>query len=92
MARWNREDGKTINILTATTTPVKTGGGYLHHLTCVGGTLGNVTIYDNTAASGIVLFGPASPVAGGLVAADVQFRIGLTIVTAAATALSGSYT
>lgn len=81
-----------INILTATTTVVKNQRGFLSHLICVGGSLGNVTIYDNTAASGTILFGPATPVAGGLVVADLPFNTGLTIVTAAATALSGSYT
>ncbi len=81
-----------INILTATTTVVKNQKGYLSHLICVGGTLGNVTVYDNTSAAGTVIFGPATPVAGGLIVADIPFRTGLTIVTAAATALSGSYT
>lgn len=81
-----------INILTATTTVVRSGSGFLSRLICVGGTLGNVTIYDNTSATGTVLFGPATPVAGGLIVADLPFKTGLTIVTAAATALSGSYT
>lgn len=83
--------GLPINILTATTTTVTSGSGRLNHLIAVGGTMGNVTVYDNTAASGTVLFGPATPTAGGLIMADIDFSTGLTIVTAAASALSGSY-
>ena len=81
---------KTVNILTATTTTVKTGEGLVHHLIAVGGTMGAVTIYDNTSAAGAVLFGPATPTAGGIIVADLPFGIGLTIVTAAATAISGA--
>lgn len=83
--------GAAVNILTATTTTVKSGPGHLNHLIAVGGTMGNVTIYDNTAASGTVLFGPATPTAGGVIVADIEFSVGLTVVTAAATAISGSY-
>lgn len=82
--------GAAVNILTATTTTVKSGAGHLNHLIAVGGTMGNVTIYDNTAASGTVLFGPATPTAGGVIVADIEFAVGLTVVTAAATAISGS--
>lgn len=82
--------GAAVNILTATTTTVKSGPGHLNHLIAVGGTMGNVTIYDNTAASGTVLFGPATPTAGGVIVADIEFSVGLTVVTAAATAISGS--
>lgn len=83
--------GAAVNILTATTTTIKSGPGHLNHLIAVGGTMGNVTIYDNTAASGTVLFGPATPTAGGVIVADIEFSLGLTVVTAAATAISGSY-
>lgn len=83
--------GAAVNILTATTTTIKSGPGHLNHLIAVGGTMGNVTIYDNTAASGTVLFGPATPTAGGVIVADIEFAVGLTVVTAAATAISGSY-
>lgn len=83
--------GLSVNILTATTTVLKTGPGHVNHLTCVGGVLGNVTIYDNTVASGTVLFGPATPVAGARFIESIEFSVGLTIVTSAATVLSGSY-
>lgn len=82
--------GASINILTATTTVVATGGGHLNNLIAVGGTMGNVTVYDNTAASGTVLWGPGQPTAGARILEDVDFAIGLTVVTAAASFLSGS--
>lgn len=82
--------GSAVNILTATTTTIKSAPGHINHLIAVGGTMGNVTIYDNTEASGTVLFGPATPTAGGVIVADIEFAVGLTVVTAAATAISGS--
>ena len=82
--------GSAVNILTATTTTIKSAPGHINHLIAVGGTMGNVTIYDNTTASGTVLFGPATPTAGGVIVADIEFSVGLTVVTAAATAISGS--
>jgi len=80
-----------FNISTATTTTVKSAAGFLDSLLCVGGTLGNVTVYDNTAASGTVLCPAVTPVAGGLLLSHCKFTTGLTIVTAAATVLTGSY-
>lgn len=82
--------GSAVNILTATTTVLKTGDGHVNNLIAVGGTMGSVTVYDNTAASGTILFGPATPTAGGFILKDIEFSIGLTVVTAAATAISGS--
>jgi len=82
--------GSAVNILTATTTTIKSAPGHVNRLIAVGGTMGNVTVYDNTAASGTVLFGPATPTAGGTIVENIDFSIGLTVVTAAATAISGS--
>jgi hypothetical protein len=82
--------GAAVNILTATTTTIKSAPGHVNRLIAVGGTMGNVTIYDNTAASGTVLFGPATPTAGGTIVENIDFSTGLTVVTAAATAISGS--
>lgn len=83
--------GASINILTATTTVVKSSPGHLNSLFVVGGTMGDVTIYDNTAASGTVLWGPGTPAAGARIAENIEFSVGLTIVTAAASFLGGSY-
>lgn len=81
--------GLPINILTATTTTLN--GKHVNNLQCVGGTVGTVTIYDNVAASGIIVWGPGSPVAGARILENVDFAIGITIVTASAIFLSGSY-
>lgn len=78
-------------ISTATTTTVKSGSGFVHIIRIVGGTMGNVTIYDNTAASGTVLLPTVTAVNGIIVLDDVTFTTGLTIVTAAATVITGSY-
>lgn len=80
-----------FNISTATTTTVLSGSGYVDEIICIGGTLGNVTIYDNTAASGTILLPTVTPVAGGVLLKHVTFSTGLTIVTAAATVIAGSY-
>ena len=72
-------------ISTATTTTIKTGAGAVRQIRVLGGTLGNVTAYDNTAGSGKVLTPTVSPDKGQILLEDAGFNIGLTIVTAAAT-------
>lgn len=74
-------------ISTATTTTVKSGAGTLASIRVLGGTMGNVTVYDNTAASGTILVPAVTPAAGQILLSDVGFVTGLTIVTAAATIL-----
>lgn len=78
-----------FNISTATTTTVKSGAGYIDEIIVVGGTLGNVTIYDNTAGSGTVLCPTVTPVQNGVLLKHVTFSTGLTIVTASATVITG---
>lgn len=56
-----------------------------------GGTAGTIIGYDNTAASGTILFSFDSTNALATYMFDVQFNIGLTIVTSAATKVSVSY-
>jgi len=80
-----------FNIVTATTTIVKAGAGYVDEIIVVGGALGDVTIYDNTAASGTKLCPTITPVSGAIILKHITFATGLTIVTAAATGLVGSY-
>ena len=80
-----------IAISTATTTTVKSGAGYLNCIRVIGGTLGNVTIYDNTAGSGTVLCPTVTPVQNGVLLENITFSTGLTVVTAAATVITGSY-
>jgi hypothetical protein len=79
-----------FNINSATTTVIKSGAGYIDEIRVVGGTLGNITIYDNTAASGTVLMPAATPVSGAVLLKNVPFSTGLTIVTAAATVVVGT--
>lgn len=84
-------------VSTATTTVVDANGpGQLHSIVVVGGTLGAITVYDNTAGSGQVIvpaFTPPTLSSGGAftITLDVSYSVGLTIVTAAATALVVTY-
>jgi len=77
-------------ISTATTTVCKTGTGLLHTLTVTGGTAGTIIGYDNTAASGTILFSFDSTNAQATYTFDVSFAIGLTIITSAATKMTVS--
>lgn len=72
-------------ISTATTTVCKTGAGLLNTVTVQGGTAGTIIGYDNTAASGTILFSFDSTNALATYTFNVSFAIGLTVVTAAAT-------
>ena len=83
-----RNNGTYIS--TATTTVVKTGAGLLHTITVTGGTAGTIVVYDNTAASGTILFSFDTTVALATYTFDVSFAVGLTVVTSAATKLTVS--
>ncbi len=78
-------------INTATTTTVKSGIGILHTITVAAGTLGAITVYDNTAGSGTTIMRTFTPTVAGTYILDVAFTTGLTIVTAAATVVTVSY-
>ena len=83
-------------ISTQTTTVVKSGIGQLGTIMVLGGTLGAITVYDNTAASGTVIaptFTPATLAGGGpgVYVFNCSFSVGLTIVTGAGTALTVLY-
>lgn len=75
-------------ISTATTTVVKTGTWVLHTIVVQGGTAGTIIGYDNTAASGTILFSFDSTNALNTYTFDQEFVNGLTIVTSAATKLT----
>lgn len=86
--------GVSANISTATTTTVSSQAGTLMSITVLGGTAGAVTIYDNTAASGVVLvqaFTPQVTTVPYTLRFNVGYTKGLTIVTAAATLLQVTY-
>lgn len=81
-------------IKTATTTTVKSGAGFVHAITIIGGTLGTVAVYDNTAASGteiIPSFTPTATFPNPTIILDESFSTGLTIITGAATIINISY-
>lgn len=84
----NRNNATYIS--TATTTVVKTGAGLLHTIVVQGGTTGTIIGYDNTAASGTILFSFDTTVALATYTFDVSFAVGLTVVTSAATKLTVS--
>ena len=83
-----RNNGTYIS--TATTTVVKTGAGLLHTIVVQGGTTGTIIGYDNTAASGTILFSFDTTVALATYTFDVSFAVGLTVVTSANTKLTVS--
>ena len=83
--------GAGFNISSATTTTVRSGSGFIYNIRVIGGTLGAVTVYDNIAASGTVLCPTVTPVQNGILIENCTFGTGLTIVTAAATVITGSY-
>jgi hypothetical protein len=78
-------------IETATTTVVSAGAGYIGSIRVIGGTLGDVTVYDNTAASGTKVVPTETPVKGQLLEDGCYCATGITIVTAAATKLKVRY-
>lgn len=79
------------NITTAATTVIKTGSGYVDQIRVIGGTLGAVTVYDNTAGSGTLLVPTVTPTGNGSLIEHATFSTGLTIVTAAATIIVITY-
>ncbi len=74
------------NVLTATTTAVKSGSGYLKRIVINKPVAsGVITIYDNTAGSGTkiaTITHPATLLQGEInIDYDVRFSVGLTVVT-----------
>jgi hypothetical protein len=83
---YDRTGYNFTNILTATTTTVKTGGGVLKRIVINKAVAtSTITIYDNTAASGTkigIITQPAAVVQSqSALEYNVHFAIGLTIVT-----------
>ena len=81
-----------IAISTATTTVVSaTGTRGLATVRIAGGTLGNITVYNNGEASGEVILPTCTPLSGAVLLENVPFNNGLTIVTASAMVVVGTY-
>ena len=86
-----RSGSTTVYITTATTTDVKSGAGTVGSITNGGSaTSGTITIYDNTAGSGNVLWA-GTLTAGQVLALNMPVQTGITVVTAAADTLALSY-
>ena len=82
------ESSNHTNIKTATTTTVKASAGRLAGVVVNGGTMGSVTIYDNSAGSGTKIATVAAPLAGMVLPYGCRVTTGITVVTAAATNLT----
>lgn len=77
------------NITTATTTYVKEAPGILAGIVVNGGTMGSITVVDNTSTVvGSTVATIASPVAGQVIPFGVKCGVGIAIVTGAATDLT----
>lgn len=85
----DRYSAKNIN--SATTTVIKSRCGYLHTLTVNSTAAGSITIYDGLNTSGSVIAVLKASIAEQTFIFDVGFSIGLTIVTAAASDITISY-
>lgn len=79
------------NISTNTTTLVKTGRGFLHSIVVNTTAAGAITVYDGLDATGTKIATLKSSVAEGSYLYDVQFGVGLTIVTAASSDITATY-
>ena len=82
---------KFINIAAGATTVVAIGYGVLHSIVVNSTAAGAITIYDNTAASGTKVATLKASIVEGTYTFDVEFRTGLTIVTAAASDITVIY-
>lgn len=80
------------NIATNTTTVVSAGPCILHNITINTTAAGAITVYDNTAASGTKIATLPSSAVVGDYNYDVRCRTGLTVVTAAASDVTVSFT
>lgn len=82
--------GIPLTITTAATTTV-VGPYHINSIRVIGGTLGNVTVYDATSATGTPIIPAVLPIQGQVLLEDVDVLTGLTVVTANATILLVSY-
>jgi hypothetical protein len=82
---------KTVQITTATTTSVKSSGGTVGTLlNSSGAATGNVAIYNATSATGTPIW-QGTLAAGQVLPIGVPCNAGITVVTAAANAITLSY-
>lgn len=81
------DSGVSTYISSATTTLLRTGRGTLKRIIITETAAGIITVYDNTAGSGTVLAVFKASIAEQSFELGIDFAVGCTIVTAAATKL-----
>ena len=79
------------NISSATTTTVKSGGGFLHSIVVNATAAGAITIYDSLTGTGTKIGTMKASIVEGTYIFDVTFATGLTIVTAGSSDITVSY-
>lgn len=80
------------NINSAATTVVKVGGGVLSSIVINTPVAGAITIFDNTAASGTIIgLITTTATSQGTMLYNIEFRTGLTILTATANDITVCY-
>ena len=81
------------NVASAATTVIKQGQGFLGQIVINGGTMGNITVYDNTEASGTIIatITGADLKTGMVFPYGCEFTVGLTVVTAGNTNITICY-
>lgn len=78
--------GSFLNLVTSTTTTIKSGAGILHAIIInTKGVANTATLYDNTAGSGSKIGTLDTTLSTASLIYDVKFTTGLTIVTAGGT-------
>lgn len=80
------------NINSAATTVVKVGGGVLNSIVINTPVAGAITLFDNTAASGTIIgLITTTATSQGTMLYNIEFRTGLTILTATANDITVCY-
>jgi hypothetical protein len=79
------------NIATATDTQVKGSAGILAGIVVNGGTMGAITVYNNTSCATTTIATIASPYAGQVIPLGVYAGTGICVTTAGATNLTVIY-
>jgi len=77
-----------------TATTIKSGAGFLHTVTILGGAAGAITVWDNVSGSGTTIlpaFTPGNVTVPVTLTINAIFSTGLTFTTAAATVIEFSY-
>jgi hypothetical protein len=85
------EQNNYAYISTAATTVVKNTNGFLKAVTIEGGASGTVILYDNPSGVGTVIASFDATNTPMTYEFDVQFTLGLTVITSAATKLTIAY-